>query len=124
MELLATEDIGRVAVVFDHYPHVFPVHYRLDDYVVVFRAQPGTRSVQAHHHNVGFEVDRLDPASGTGWTVLVLGMAENIAGRHPDVVTERAQKLDVGSWVDGESWLVRIVAAHITGWRIGVGSLP
>jgi len=77
LDLLATEQVGRLAVVVDLYPQVFPVNYRLDDFVVAFRTHIGTKLLAANHANVGFEVDHLDPVSRSGWSVLIQGMAED-----------------------------------------------
>jgi uncharacterized protein len=118
MALIATEEIGRLAVMVGHYPEIFPVNYRLDDFVVVYRTRRGTRLSEAHHHNVAFEVDHLDPVTRTGWSVLIRGMAEDIAARRPDTVTARTQSLGFQSWTDDASWHVRIIPAFVTGRRI------
>jgi nitroimidazol reductase NimA-like FMN-containing flavoprotein (pyridoxamine 5'-phosphate oxidase superfamily) len=118
MRLLGTEQIGRLAVMVGHYPEIFPVNYRLDDFVVVYRTRLGTKLSDAHHQNIGFEVDHLDPVTRTGWSVLIRGMAEDIAARAPDAVTRRTQSLDVQSWTDDDGWLVRIIPAYVTGRRI------
>jgi nitroimidazol reductase NimA-like FMN-containing flavoprotein (pyridoxamine 5'-phosphate oxidase superfamily) len=118
MRLLGTEQIGRLALMVGHYPEIFPVNYRLDDFVVVYRTRLGTKLSEAHHRNIGFEVDHLDPQSRSGWSVLIRGMAEDIAARPPDTVTRRTQSLDVQSWSDDDGWLVRIIPAHVSGRRI------
>lgn len=119
LDLLATEQVGRLAVVIDHYPQVFCVNYRLDDFVVVFRTHIGTKLVAANHANIAFEVDHLDPAARTGWSVLIQGMAEDITDQRPGAVTERARNLGVEPWVDDDkSRLVRVIPARVTGRRI------
>ncbi|MDQ2726916.1 MAG: pyridoxamine 5'-phosphate oxidase family protein [Actinomycetota bacterium] len=119
LDLLAMEQVGRLAVVVDGYPQVFCVNYRLDDFVVVFRTHIGTKLCAANHANIGFEVDHLDAAARTGWSVLIEGMAEDITGQRPGVVTDRARQAGVESWVDGDkSRLVRVIPARITGRRI------
>ena len=42
-ELLARQHVGRVAVVDDQGPVVFPVNYVLDRHTVLFRADAGTK---------------------------------------------------------------------------------
>jgi nitroimidazol reductase NimA-like FMN-containing flavoprotein (pyridoxamine 5'-phosphate oxidase superfamily) len=116
---LATEEVGRLAVVVDHYPQIFPVNYRLDDTIVVFRTAIDSPLLESHLHNVGFEVDHLDPVTRTGWSVLVQGMGEDISTRRPDLVSDRAQSLGVEPWVEGpKPRLIRIIPAKITGRRI------
>jgi nitroimidazol reductase NimA-like FMN-containing flavoprotein (pyridoxamine 5'-phosphate oxidase superfamily) len=119
MQLLATQDIGRLAVMVEHYPQVFPVNYRLDGDIVVFRTHVGTKLLAAHHNNVAFEVDHLDPATRSGWSVLIQGMAEDIEGKRPGPVTERSHQLDIQPWAPGDKpRLVRIIPAKTTGRRI------
>jgi nitroimidazol reductase NimA-like FMN-containing flavoprotein (pyridoxamine 5'-phosphate oxidase superfamily) len=116
MDLLKTAQVGRLAVVVGHYPEVFPVNYRLDDSVVVFGTQVGTKLAAAHHHNVGFEVDWLDPHTRTGWSVLVLGMAEDVEGHRVDTLMRRTQAVGASPWVGGDHLhLVRIIPASVTG---------
>lgn len=116
---LAGATIGRLAVVVEHYPQVFPVNYRLDDFIVVFRTDLGTKLLAAHHANVGFEVDHFDGATRTGWSVLVQGMAEDVSGRVGDPITERSRHLAVDPWAPGDrSRLVRIIPANVSGREI------
>ena len=42
-ELLATEHLGRVAIVDDRGPVIFPVNFVLDRHTVVFRTGAGTK---------------------------------------------------------------------------------
>ena len=76
---LGSKRVGRLAVVIDHYPQVFPLNYRLDDNIVVFRTSLGTKLLAANHANVGFQVDDVDPDGHLGWSVLVQGMAFGMA---------------------------------------------
>ena len=118
MDLLATKDVGHLAVMIGYYPQVFTVNYRLDDFVVVFRTQVGTKLAAAHHHNVGFHVDHVDAVTRTGWSVLVQGMAEDIGERRDDDA-RRARHLGVQPWVGGDRpRLVRIIPAHVSGRRL------
>lgn len=119
---LATQEIGHLAVVVDHYPQVFCVNYRLDDFVVVFRARVGGKLLAAHHENVGFQVDHLDPARRSGWSVLIRGMAEDVTDRPRDLVTERSRRLAIEPWVPGEyPRIMRIIPAKITGRELASG---
>jgi len=121
---LASQQIGRLAVVVDNYPQVFCVNYRLDGFTVVFRTHVGTKLLAAHHANVGFEVDSLDQVGHTGWTVLVQGMAEDVTDRLNDTVTERSRDLGVEPWVPGDQpRIVRIIPAKITGRQLSSGEL-
>ena len=119
MDLLATEQVGRLAVIVDHYPQVFPVNYRLDVPFVVFRTATDSPLGSSHLKNVGFEVDHIDPTTRTGWSVLIQGMGEDTSSRRPDTVSEHAQLLGVTSWIAGSKpRLIRIIPAQVTGRRI------
>ena len=72
--LLAGENLGRVAVVDDHGPVVFPVSFALDRHTVVFRTEPGTKLHAAGRGSrVCFEADGTDAAGRSGWSVIVRG---------------------------------------------------
>lgn len=117
--LLSTEAVGRLAVVSDHYPQVFPVNYRMDGHTVVFRTNDGTKLDAANHANVAFEVDHFDPDTRSGWSVLIQGLAEDITDHRPSESKRRAERLDLEPWAGGDRpRLVRVIPAHITGRRI------
>jgi uncharacterized protein len=113
---LAASQIGRLAVVVDHYPQVFCVNYRFDEGVIVFRCGEETNVHAADHQHVGFEVDAIDYATRTGWTVLVQGTADDITDRHEDPSADHARRLDVEPWTPGaHPRIIRIIPAEITG---------
>jgi nitroimidazol reductase NimA-like FMN-containing flavoprotein (pyridoxamine 5'-phosphate oxidase superfamily) len=73
-ELLAGGPLGRVAVVDDRGPVVFPVNFVLDRHTVVFRTEPGTKlHAAARGSRVCFEADGTDEAARAGWSVIVRG---------------------------------------------------
>jgi uncharacterized protein len=72
-QLLAREHLGRVAVVDDRGPVVFPVNFILDRHMVVFRTAEGTKLDAASRGSwVAFEVDGTDAATHTGWHCCVV----------------------------------------------------
>lgn len=117
--LLATQQVGRLAVVVDRYPMVFPVNFALDNGTVVFRAGDGTKLTAAQHQNVGFQVDQIDLVRRTAWSVLVTGMAEAVTDEHDVTLAERTRSLPIEPFEAGrkEHW-VRIIPASISGRRI------
>ena len=121
---LATRDVGRLSVMVGHYPQVFVVNYRLDDFVVVFRTHAGTKLDAANHSNIAFQVDHIDEATRTGWSVLIQGMAEDVTDRVADAATDRARDLGVVPWVPGDQpRLVRVIPACITGRELNPAEL-
>ena len=99
---------------------VFPVNYRLDDVVVVFRAHLGTTLLAANHAHVGFYVEHIDDGTHSGWSVLIQGTAEDVTDRPGDPATERSRNLGVEVWAPGDKpRFVRIISAKVTGRRLG-----
>jgi nitroimidazol reductase NimA-like FMN-containing flavoprotein (pyridoxamine 5'-phosphate oxidase superfamily) len=115
--LLSGEHLGRVAVVDDQGPVVFPVNFVLDRHMVVFRTDEGTKlDAAARGRRVAFEVDGTDEAARTGWSVVVRGEATEVTD--PEELA-RLRKLRLSPWAPGaKSRYVRILPAKLTGRRI------
>jgi uncharacterized protein len=116
VELLASQVVGRIAVVVDGRASVFPVNYVLDHGHIVFRTDEGTKLDAARTGaTVTFEVDRSDPIYHTGWSVMATGPLEAVTERHD---LERVSGLPVRAWGrTGNHW-VRMPIASISGRRI------
>jgi nitroimidazol reductase NimA-like FMN-containing flavoprotein (pyridoxamine 5'-phosphate oxidase superfamily) len=52
--LLAGHNWGRLGVVADGQPLIFPVNYSLGDRVIAFRTAPGTKLMRAENQRVAF----------------------------------------------------------------------
>ncbi|MCZ7525103.1 MAG: pyridoxamine 5'-phosphate oxidase family protein [Acidimicrobiia bacterium] len=118
--LLATSHVGRVAVTMGALPAVVPVNYALLDGDVVFRTGKGTRLATATTGTVvAFEVDRVDAEERSGWSVLVVGMADQITD--PDEL-ESALGLGLRPWAPGDrDHFVRVAARRVSGRRLAAG---
>jgi uncharacterized protein len=80
-ELLASSTLGRLGVVVDGRPEIFPVNHVYDSErgCVAFPTLPGTKLYAARNSPwVAFEVDRVDPDGERGCSVLVVGTAHVI----------------------------------------------
>ncbi len=123
--LLATQEIGRLAVNAEHHPLVFPVNYAMDGTTVVIRTSPGTKLAAADHANVTFEVDEIDRRTRSGWSVLVRGVAEEVGPEHRADLVARTHATGLRPWAPGEHghWL-RLISTAVTGRRIVPGELP
>ena len=123
--LLATQEIGRLAVNAEHHPLVFPVNYAMDGTTVVIRTAPGTKLAAADHANVTFEVDEIDRRTRSGWSVLVRGVAEEVGPEHREDLVARTHATGLQPWAPGEHgrWL-RLIPTSVTGRRIVPGELP
>jgi hypothetical protein len=116
LSLLGQSSLGRLAVVIDDQPLIFPVNFTLDNNAVVFRNDPGTKVYGARNRRVAFECDGTDAVYHTGWSVLVTGEAAQV--RDP-ADRDRLGRLPLGSWCPGPKavWL-RIEPKTLTGRRI------
>jgi nitroimidazol reductase NimA-like FMN-containing flavoprotein (pyridoxamine 5'-phosphate oxidase superfamily) len=121
--LLSGERLGRVAVVDDRGPIVFPVNFVLDRHMVVFRTDEGTKlDAAARGGRVAFEVDGADAATHTGWSVIIRGEAVEVTG---PAELARLRKLRLSPWAPGaKSRYVRILPAKLTGRRISALAPP
>jgi nitroimidazol reductase NimA-like FMN-containing flavoprotein (pyridoxamine 5'-phosphate oxidase superfamily) len=117
--LLASAVVGRLGVIVDGRPQIFPVNHVYDPAsgCVAFPTQQGTKLRAALSWPfVAFEVDGLEPGDKGGWSVLVVGTAEEITDpAEIRTLTGRRHVL----WVaDRSAHWVRIVPATVTGRRI------
>jgi nitroimidazol reductase NimA-like FMN-containing flavoprotein (pyridoxamine 5'-phosphate oxidase superfamily) len=119
-ELLASEHLGRLAVVDDRGPVVFPVNYVLDRHTVVIRTEEGTKLAAASRGSRAcFEVDGTDAATHTGWSVIVRGEVTEVTEA---AELARLRDLPLQTWAPGaRTRYVRILPATLTGRRITAG---
>ncbi len=84
LALLAGEEVGRL-IVSGRPPQVYPVNFALDGATVLVRTAPGTKldAVRADAE-VAFEVDSIDRATHTGWSVVVTGHVREELHLHDD----------------------------------------
>jgi uncharacterized protein len=82
---LAAHDFGRLAIVVDGRPLIFPVNYALCNRVIAIRTAPGTKLTYAPGAEVAVEIDGTDRSSATRWSVLVQGLAVDATTALDDV---------------------------------------
>jgi len=116
-ELLAGRQVGRIAVVVDGRPQIFPVNFRIDGGTVVFRTDVGAKLRGAVLAKVAFEIDDLDQ-DHLGWSVMVQGTGLDMTDTI-DARSEELRRLPVDPWAPGEkaNW-VKIVASVTSGRRL------
>ena len=95
LQLLGRHDLGRIAVVVDGQPVIFPVNYGLSHQVITFRTAHGAKLSYAPGSKVAFEIDEYESAAGVGWSVLVQGVA-----------------VDATTALDDVSWMARGATPH------------
>jgi nitroimidazol reductase NimA-like FMN-containing flavoprotein (pyridoxamine 5'-phosphate oxidase superfamily) len=116
---LAERHLGRLALLDGDGPVIFPVNYVFDRLAVVFRTGPGTKlDAAAGGGPVAFEVDAVDEANRTGWSVLVRGDA--VAVTDPGEL-RRLRTLPLYPWAPGDRrHYVRIVPRMVSGRLIAL----
>ncbi|MEA2213221.1 MAG: hypothetical protein QOF83_3169 [Solirubrobacteraceae bacterium] len=121
LRLLAATDVGRVAVSvteWDH-PMIRPVNYVFDTFSqsVLIRTAPGSKlHAILRSARAALEIDGLDPAGRLGWSVIVVGVSEEIT--NPSEL-RRIKGLGLKSWAPGhkDHW-IRIRPNVVSGRRI------
>ena len=116
VRLLAEHHLGRLAVVVDDQPLIFPINYAFAGRRVVFRTDAGTKLYAAKDRRVAFEIDGTDAVYHEGWSVIVVGIAHEELD--PARLRELA-RLPLSPWVSGPKmhWMY-ISGGAITGRRI------
>ena len=119
--LLKAKALGRLAIVVDGLPQIFPVNYAYDRRVVVFRTSPGLKLERGPYTQAAFEVDSVDRKAGVAWSVVVNGTAQDISGA-TDTLAEHLRRLAVRPQAPGARtrWMA-VYAARITGRRFPLG---
>lgn len=123
VEKLRLGCVGRIAVLGDPFPLIFPVNYRLVEFAddaapghlwIAVRTRAGNRIDRASTY-VSFEIDGVEPARRRGWSVLSTGTL-HAADRS---AAEFEARFDSQPWLttDRDRWLV-IQPVEITGRRI------
>lgn len=118
LRLLASHSFGRLAVAMDT-PVIRPVNYVFDErsQSVAFRTADGSKlRAMLINGNAAFEIDGIDPGSRTGWSVIIVGMTEEVT-RESEL--RRLERLGLETWTPGHKahW-VRIRAWTATGRRV------
>lgn len=114
LALLSTVAVGRVAwAASSGVVVVLPVNFLLDAETIVFSTGPGDKLAAVRAGKpLTFEVDDVERATRTGWSVLVTGTADIV--EDPDQIRRIEQHLD--TWAPGPCRsFVRLPVQQITG---------
>lgn len=115
--LLRSVEVGRLAVVVDDAPDLFPVNHLVDHGTVVFRTAEGTKLAASVGSRVAFEVDGRDE-NGRVWSVVVKGRARQLRQLEDLVATHQ---MPLVPWHGGvKPFFVRIEPDDVTGRRFAV----
>jgi nitroimidazol reductase NimA-like FMN-containing flavoprotein (pyridoxamine 5'-phosphate oxidase superfamily) len=115
---LAETSLGRIGVIVNGHPEVFPVNHVVDAETgfVAFPTHDGTKLRGAvDWPSVAFEVDGID-ANGDGWSVMVIGRAEEITDARK---IEHLRRTRLALWgTSGQERWLQIVPSGTSGRRI------
>jgi nitroimidazol reductase NimA-like FMN-containing flavoprotein (pyridoxamine 5'-phosphate oxidase superfamily) len=120
LDLLAVHHFGRLAVVMSNgSPVIRPVNYVFDrsSQSVAFRTARGSKfHALVRGSRAAFEIDGLDEATRTGWSVIIEGLTAEVT-RPADLA--RLNQLGLQTWAPGSKpYWVRIRAWTVSGRRI------
>jgi nitroimidazol reductase NimA-like FMN-containing flavoprotein (pyridoxamine 5'-phosphate oxidase superfamily) len=122
LRLLGEARVGRLAVSPPDWgtpPVIRPVTYIFDrsSQSIVFRSARGSKfTAMLLSGQAAFEIDAVDPAAETGWSVIVLGPVEEI---REAAEIHRLEKLELRPWAPGEKpHVIRLRVNTISGRRI------
>jgi nitroimidazol reductase NimA-like FMN-containing flavoprotein (pyridoxamine 5'-phosphate oxidase superfamily) len=126
LRLIAQEEIGRIAFTSRYGPVIEPVNYKVLDGSVAFRTAAGDSiaedlrtGIADAEYMVAFEIDHLNPAERTGWSVLLQGAAHYVEDEEERAVVRKA---GIEPWVGGKREVyIRITPTTISGRRISRG---
>jgi nitroimidazol reductase NimA-like FMN-containing flavoprotein (pyridoxamine 5'-phosphate oxidase superfamily) len=126
LRLIEQAEIGRIGFTSRYGPVIVPVNYKVLNGSVIFRTETGNAiaedlrtGIADAEYKIAFEIDELNSADRTGWSVLIQGAAHYV-----DDEGERAtvMKAGVEPWVGGDRDVyLRIKPTAITGRRIRRG---
>lgn len=124
--LLRAAAIGRVVFTAGALPAVLPVNFAMDDTagtaIVVKTGSSSRLATSAVGSVVAFEVDEVDVATRSGWSVVVTGRLSIV--RKPDDIA-RMDALGLHSWVPAvRDRFLRIEPEIVTGRRLGASPSP
>lgn len=114
-DLLPTEEVARVAWAAPDSVAIVPVNYSVVDKTLWFQTQPYSRlGRNCDGARLAMEVDHLDHATKSAWSVVVVGYAQVVP---LDEVPETVQQMQI--WIPGpRSLAVRVDPVDVTGRRI------
>jgi uncharacterized protein len=114
----ASGGVGRIAVSVSP-PMIRPVNYAFDERTqsVVFRSALGSKLREGlSSGTAAFEIDGADPVERTGWSVIIVGEAEEVTD---PAEIDRLEGLELEPWAPGpRTHWVRIRATSASGRRI------
>jgi len=116
LSALRETTLGRLAISQGALPLILPVNYAMENANIIFRTnQGGLLDRTCRNTVVAFEIDAYDAETGSGWSVVAVGVANVLyAGEWLRAVELGLSSAGAG---DGEIF-VKIIPGTITGRRV------
>lgn len=123
LRLIAVTGIGRIVVSVTEWDHplIRPVNYIFDEpsQSVLIHSAPGSKlHALLRSAKAAFEIDGIDPAGRGGWSVIIVGVCEEITDT---TELRRIEGLGLEPWAPGHKghW-IRVRANTVTGRRVAL----
>jgi nitroimidazol reductase NimA-like FMN-containing flavoprotein (pyridoxamine 5'-phosphate oxidase superfamily) len=118
--LLSQAQMGRIGVIVDSAPEIYPVNFVVDEQSIVFRTDGGSKLRGLDRSpSVCFEVDHIEADQRQGWSILVKGRAAELVTADE---LSKVTSLPLEPWALGpKSRWIRIKPEEVTGRRIHPG---
>jgi hypothetical protein len=112
---LVNHAFGRLAVVMNDGPVIFPVNYAYVENAIVIRIGAGSKLASAPLTKVAFEIDYVHPNHVNGWSVVARGPAFDISTAI-DELSQEMRMLPFHPWLPGHKpYLLKINVKELTG---------
>src|SRR6266542_3578050 len=82
--LLKAHHLGRLSIVIKGWPRIFPVNYAAGEGAIVFRTEPGAKLEHGPGSAACFEVDGYEERTASGWSVMAVGVLEDVTEADDD----------------------------------------
>ena len=117
LQLMASVSVGRIIYTRRALPAVELVNFAFDHGDIIIRTEGGGKLAAATQHSVvAFEVDRLDAAQQTGWSVTAIGQSQEVTDSGD---LDRLQAMGLSSWAAGaRDHFIRISPEILNGRRL------
>ena len=123
LRLIEQVEVGRIGFTGRYGPEVLPVNYKVVDGTIVFRTEAEgalgedlRTGIPGAEYKVAFEVDEVDAATRTGWSVMVQGAVHHV---EDEAECAELAKVGIDPWISGErSLFLCITPTLISGRRI------
>ena len=119
LEILGRHSLGRVAIVVDGQPQIFPVNYAINGRTLAIRTAAGSKLSHAPNSKVAFEIDEYDSSAGVGWSVMVQGTIRDITEAADEQALELRRLSPRPAAPGTRNLMLALVASRVSGRRFG-----